>query len=110
MGGYIKREAFSIRGALQEAAADAIQASTQEIGICTPFGGEQRRMAVLIIRADATNRDSGKKEYFTDAGNRIEGASFLSHDMGFQKYKCVVKVTPILQAAMEYYFNHYQRN
>lgn len=62
--GYIKREAFSIRGALQEAAADTIQASTQEIGICTPFGGEQRRMAVLIIRADATDRDSGKKGIF----------------------------------------------
>ena len=108
--GYIKREALSVRGAVQEAAADAIRASTQEIGICTPFGEEQRRMAVLIIRADPTDRDSGKREYFTDAENRLEGASFLSHDMGFQKYKCVVKAAPILQAAMEYYFNHYQRN
>ena len=108
--GYIKREALSVRGAVQEAAADAIRASTQEIGICTPFGEEQRRMAVLIIRADPTDRDSGKKEYFTDAENRLEGASFLSHDMGFQMYKCVVKAAPILQVAMEYYFNHYQRN
>lgn len=108
--GYIKREALSVRGAVQEAAADAIRASTQEIGICTPFGEEQRRMAVLIIRADPTDRDSGKREYFTDAENRLEGASFLSHDMGFQKYKCVVKAAPILQAAMEYYVNHYQRS
>lgn len=108
--GYRKREAFSVRGAVQEAAADSIRESTQEIGICTCFGEDQRRMAVFIIRADPANRDSGKKEYFADAENRIEGASFLSHDMGFQKYKCVIKTTPILQAAMEYYLNHYQRN
>ncbi len=105
--GYRSRETYSVRSAVHEAVADSIRESTKEVAICTTFGEDQRRVSVLIIRPDPTDATSGTLEYFADAENRVEGASFLSHDMGFQKYKCMVKTAPILQAAMKYYLDQH---
>lgn len=104
--GYVQRRALSVAGAVQLALTEG----AKEITICTSFGEDQRRISEIIIHAAPSDRDSGKKEYFVDAENRLEGYSFLSHDNGFQKYKCVVRTAPILQAAMEYYLHHYKNH
>ena len=108
--GYRGRETYSVRGAVHEAIADSIRESTKETAICTTFGEDQRRVLVLIIRPDPTGQLPETMEYFADVENTIEGASFLSHDMGFQKYKTMVKTAPILHAAMKYYLVHGKEN
>lgn len=111
--GYVKRKALSVRGALQEAATNSAREAIQQVNICSFFGKEQWRLSVLAIYIDQTDplrRDSGELAYSVDAENKIEGVFFLSHDMGFEKYKCVVRTAPILQAAMEYYLKKYKQN
>ena len=106
--GHIKREALSVRGAVELTVEDSMRRYMEEINLCTEFGEKQRRLSVISIRPDAENRNPGKMEYYIDVENRIEGASFLSHDMGFAKYQCLSQVAPILQAAMEYYLKIYR--
>ena len=111
--GYLERKALSVRGALQNAAMNSAREAIQQINVCSPFGKEQWRLSVLAIyidQADPSRRDSGGLVYSAEAENKIEGVFFLSHDLGFEKYKCVFKTAPILQAAMEYYLHNYRQN
>ena len=108
--GYLERKALSVRGAMQNAAMNSAREAIQQVNICSSFGKEQWRLSVLAIyidQMDPVRRDSGGLVYSAEAENKIEGVFFLSHDLGFEKYKCVFKTAPILQAAMEYYLKHY---
>lgn len=108
--GYLQRESTSIQGSIETKITEITSEALKEVKICTEFGEKQWRLAVICIRPDTVVRNSGKQEYLFSAENRIEGASFLSHDMGFAKYKCLFKTAPILQAAMEYYLKNYKKD
>ena len=112
--GYIKRKkqnplTTSAGETLQNLAEASARDSLKEVGLCTDFGEDKRCLSMLFIHADPSEGDSGKMEYVAAAGGRIEseGVAYLSHDFGFQTYKCVVRTAPILQAAMEYYLKYY---
>ena len=115
--GYIKRKkqnllTTSAGGTLQTLAEASARESLKEVGLCTDFGSDKRCLSILFIHADPSEGDLGKMEYVAAAGGRIEseGVAYLSHDFGFQTYKCVVRTAPILQAAMEYYLHNYKQN
>lgn len=108
--GYLQQEGISIQGAVETKISQIKSEALKEVRICTEFGEKQWRLAVICIRPETSTSDSPKMEYFFGAENRIEGASFLSHDMGFAKYKCLVKTAPILQAAMEYYLKNVNKD
>lgn len=109
--GYVERSTYGIRSAVSEAVANSIRNSLKEVSICSAFGKKQRRIILITIRPDVEKNSLGKMEYYFTVENRIEATgilSFLSHDTGFEKYKCLVQISPILHAAMEYYLNGYK--
>lgn len=106
---YVSRTALSIRGAVEGAIADSFRQSMKETVICTEFGEDGYRLAEIAIHVDPLEADKGTLVYFITAENSVDGYSFVSHDMGFAKYKCIYRIGPILQGAMEYYL-HYVRN
>lgn len=106
--GFLTREGFGVRGALLTSLAESTSERLKEIRLCTGFGEKEWRLAVLYIRPDILQPDSGQMEYFADVENKISGLPFLSHSTGFSKYVDMVKIAPILQATMEYYLKIYK--
>lgn len=111
--GYITRSAFGMQGLMKTTLEDSMQKAMKEIRICTEFGKQKRQLSVIVLRPDPLNTDLGYMEYFASAENRSEGyisslVAVFHNDYGFEKYKCVVRTAPILQAAMEYYLKVYK--
>lgn len=106
--GFLTREGIGVRGALLTSMAESASEKLKEIRLCTGFGEKEWRLAVIYIRPDILNPDSGQMEYFADVENKISGLPFLSHSTGFSKYVDLVKIAPILQATMEYYLKNYK--
>lgn len=81
-----------------------------------PFGVKQKSTAIINIIHDTENTNSNSWKYVFDAQNnpstlsRIIGVTFFSFLQVYQpKHTCIFKTIPILQAAMEYYLNHYRK-
>lgn len=113
--GYMTRSAFGVRGIALNMLENSMQRAMKEIRICTEFGKKKMQLSVIVLRPDPINTELGNMEYFTSAENRFEGpiASLIAtfhHDYGFEKYKCLVRTAPILQAAMEYYLKVYKKD
>jgi len=106
--GYLQMSSYTMRSAIQESIAASGRDALKQVRICTEFVKEKGRLAVIKIGLDPTHPDSGQMTYAFDAENQINGVPFVSHDWGFAKYKCLVRITPILQAAMEYYLKIYK--
>lgn len=106
--GLLSREGLGVRGALLTSMAESASERLKEVRLCTGFGEREWRLAVLYIRPDILQPDSGQMEYFADVENKISGLPFLSHSTGFSKYVDLVKTAPILQATMEYYLKIYK--
>lgn len=102
--GYLEKEriATSVKGIMASAWEESVERSLKQIKLCTNFGEKGWRLAVLNLQPSISHADTGEMLFFTEAENRIS-MLFLSHDWGWEKYKCVVRTAPILQAAMEYY-------
>ena len=72
-----------------------------EIALCTEYGENKAFYSVIYIRPDLSAPDSGRKKYICNVKMR-------KADIRCEKYACVVKTAPILQAAMEYYLKQYK--
>lgn len=70
--------------------------SSSHIELATEFGEKQSHFSIIVIRPDYANPDSGQRKYICNVKMR-------KADIGCEKYACIVKTAPILQAAMEYY-------
>lgn len=106
--GYLSKAAFSVRSAVEIEIKNVAKKALKQECLCTEFGEKERRLCVIHIGLEAA--DSQQMKYYFSAENRIEGSLFYSHDWGFEKYKCLVRTAPVLQAAMEYYLNVYRLN
>lgn len=97
--GYLNYSGFGVRGAATAHTLNTITASAVKIG--AGFGRKQRCFVVIWMEPDKTTPDSSGMKYYFSTAMRLPWPS---------KYVCMNKAVPILQAAMEYYLDHYINN
>lgn len=96
--GYLRQTMNLAVGGVSVAEMD-ITGST-EIALCSEFGEKKAFYSVFYIRPDLLDPDSGRRKYICNVKMR-------KADIRCEKYACVVKTAPILQAVMEYYLKEY---
>lgn len=96
--GYLRQTMNLAVGGVSVAEMD-ITGST-EIALCSEFGEKKAFYSVFYIRPDLLDPDSGRRKYICNVKMR-------KADIRCEKYACVVKTAPILQAAAEYYLKEY---
>ncbi|MBQ8780285.1 MAG: zinc ribbon domain-containing protein [Oscillospiraceae bacterium] len=99
--GVLTQSGFNALSQFQASMETYLSERHNEIRLCTEFGIKTNLLAILYLRPDINDSNSGTKEYFVDVKPKI------SFGMQFSTYTCVYKSAPILQAAMKYYFQYY---
>lgn len=97
--GYLRQTMNLAVGGVSVAEMD-ITGNT-EIALCSEFGEKKAFYSVIYIRPDLLAPDSGRRKYVCNVKMR-------KADIRCEKYACVVKTAPILQAAVEYYLKEYK--
>ena len=92
---YINYSGAGVQGAVTAHTLNSITASAAKVG--TGFGRKQRCFVVIWIEPDGEVPGSNGMKYYFSTAMKFPWPS---------KYICMVKTTPILQAAMEYYLKY----
>ena len=82
-----------------------ISASINETSICCEFGPKKKRLAIIWLRPDASKSRMQYGVHAVPNGFMLDGRA-----AGLLGHACLIKIAPILQAAMEYYLQHYKSN
>lgn len=103
--GYLAETPLSVSTSIQKGIRDLAKEKLKQICVCTEYGENGWRICVIHIGLQSP--DSEQMKYYFSVSNKFEGFLFKSHDMGFEKYKTLIKTAPIMKAAVEYYFKKY---
>lgn len=92
---------LSNRGGLLTAIDNAALRAAKQVMLCCTWGPKKKDLAVIGIRPDMREENSGKMQYFVRAEHR--GFMIDGRASGMLAHGCLIRTTPIMEAALLYY-------
>lgn len=92
---------LSNRGGLLTAIDNAVLRAAKQVMLCCVWGPKKKSMAVIGIRPDMREENSGKMQYFVRAERR--GFMIDGRMSGMLAHGCLIRTAPIMEAALLYY-------
>ncbi len=99
---------LSQRGGLLTAIDNAALRITKQVMLCCTCGPKRKNLAVIGIRPDAREENSGKMQYFIRAEH--QGFMVDGRISGMLAHSCLIRTAPIMQAALLYYLQTMTQN